>query len=578
MNRIKKIIRYIFSIPKNIFSKCSIFSFILESEVSKKSAILHGCRFYNSTLDDYSYIGRNSIIVNCKIGKFTSIANNCNIGLANHNLSWLSTSPVFSTTKNCLKKNFNIIENTDYKETIIGNDVWIGANCLIKSGVKIGDGAIIGAGSVVTKDVEAYTIVGGNPAKFIRNRFSKEQIDIIQNSKWWNFTDDKLKSLNCDFDLVISQLSNKNVPKILIQSIYAAPYRVGVFEEIQKDYDTIVFFEHQQGHNRNKKFFKNENKLKCYFLDKKDDRKIYKNVIKNLKQYDVVFVYDYSSISSIKLMLKCLKNNVPYFINCDGYMEPNKKSYLSFVKTSIKKYFISRATKCLANGQVSKKYFLSYNAKEENIVLHKFSSLYKNEIDNDIISDKKEIKRELGLDPGKRVFLSVGSFCYGKGYDILFKAIKKINNNNIQYVIIGGGELLDQYLQYCKSEKITNVKIIDFMSKEKIMKYYEAADVFVFPTRYDIWGLVINEAMSKGLPIISTDKCAAAMEMVTKDNGIVVKSDSVGSLKEAIDIFIEKSDDDLKNMGLKSLKIAKEYNIEAIAESHKNVIKQVIER
>lgn len=74
-------------------------------------------------------------------------------------------------------------------KNIIGNDVWIGARAMILSGVKIGDGAVIAAGAVVTKDVEPYTIVGGVPAKPIRKRFTDEQIDALIKLKWWDKDD-----------------------------------------------------------------------------------------------------------------------------------------------------------------------------------------------------------------------------------------------------------------------------------------------------------------------------------------------------------------------------------------------------
>lgn len=77
-------------------------------------------------------------------------------------------------------------------DTIIGNDVWMGFNATIMAGVKIGDGAIIATNAVVTKDVEPYTIVGGNPAKEIKKRFSKEQIDILLELKWWDWDIEKI--------------------------------------------------------------------------------------------------------------------------------------------------------------------------------------------------------------------------------------------------------------------------------------------------------------------------------------------------------------------------------------------------
>jgi acetyltransferase-like isoleucine patch superfamily enzyme len=76
---------------------------------------------------------------------------------------------------------------------IIGNDVWVGAGAIILSGVSIGDGAIVAAGAVVTKDVPAYSIVGGNPARLIRFRFSEDQIAKLLSIGWWNWSEEKIR-------------------------------------------------------------------------------------------------------------------------------------------------------------------------------------------------------------------------------------------------------------------------------------------------------------------------------------------------------------------------------------------------
>lgn len=81
----------------------------------------------------------------------------------------------------------------DYKgDTIIGNDVWIGYDAMIMPGVKVGDGAIIASGAAVTKDIEAYSIVGGNPAQLIRKRFDDETIHKLINLAWWNWSLEKI--------------------------------------------------------------------------------------------------------------------------------------------------------------------------------------------------------------------------------------------------------------------------------------------------------------------------------------------------------------------------------------------------
>lgn len=91
---------------------------------------------------------------------------------------------------------FFLNEKTEHPKSngdvIIGNDVWIGYGATLMSGVKVGDGAVIAANSVVTKNVEPYTIVGGNPAKVIRKRFEKEVIEKLLKIQWWNWDDSKI--------------------------------------------------------------------------------------------------------------------------------------------------------------------------------------------------------------------------------------------------------------------------------------------------------------------------------------------------------------------------------------------------
>ena len=106
-------------------------------------------------------------------------------------------------------------EDMPYKgDTVIGNDVWIGKNAVILPGVHIGDGAIIGANSVVGSDVEPYTIVAGNPAKSIRKRFDDELIDLLEKFKWWDMDIDTINSLiplltGSDLENVKAELKNR---------------------------------------------------------------------------------------------------------------------------------------------------------------------------------------------------------------------------------------------------------------------------------------------------------------------------------------------------------------------------------
>ncbi len=178
---------------KSIFDKKLCFSAnVFGSVIDKTAAIRQNCRVYNSQLGRYSYVARNTLIQNTEIGNFCSISEGCNIGMPTHPTDMVSTSPVFLKGSNYLNKNFAEFEYNDCKKTTIGNDVWIGAYSQIKSGLTIGNGAVIGAGAVVTHDVPPYAIVGGVPAKIIRYRFDENTIRELLNSEWWNMSDEQL--------------------------------------------------------------------------------------------------------------------------------------------------------------------------------------------------------------------------------------------------------------------------------------------------------------------------------------------------------------------------------------------------
>ena len=156
------------------------------ARVHKTSKVEANSIVINSSFDKYSFCGYNCKIINTKIGAFTSIADNVTIGVAEHPIDWVSTSPVFYRGKDSVKKKFSEFEREPSKMTNIGNDVWIGENATIRAGVKVGDGSVIGMGAVVTRDVKSYEIVGGVPAKNIRYRFNEDIIEKLLESKWWD--------------------------------------------------------------------------------------------------------------------------------------------------------------------------------------------------------------------------------------------------------------------------------------------------------------------------------------------------------------------------------------------------------
>jgi virginiamycin A acetyltransferase len=122
-----------------------------------------------------------------KIGNYCAIGQDVKIILSNHNFNYISMQYTF------YRKNFGELPYKIEKgNTIIGNDVWIGDNVIVLPNVTIGTGAVLGGGSVVTKDVEPYTIVAGNPARVIKKRFSPETLNELLMSQWWDWDQEKI--------------------------------------------------------------------------------------------------------------------------------------------------------------------------------------------------------------------------------------------------------------------------------------------------------------------------------------------------------------------------------------------------
>ncbi len=140
-----------------------------------------------SSIGDYTYIETGCRISHATIGRYCSIAPYTLVGLAEHPTErFVSTHPIFY--QHAPNYGYDFVPTDVYRgvnSTTVGNDVWIGAGSCIKGGISLGDGAVIGAGAVVTKDVEPYAIYGGVPARLIRYRFDPQTVEFLLKFRWW---------------------------------------------------------------------------------------------------------------------------------------------------------------------------------------------------------------------------------------------------------------------------------------------------------------------------------------------------------------------------------------------------------
>lgn len=153
------------------------------SKIDSSNKIAENVSLKYCNIGKYNYIARRNSLFNVEVGNYCCFGPDVHIGGMQHSYWWYSMSPLLSDECKLPEK------------TIIGNDVWIAAGCIIKQGVKIGDGAVIGANSFVNKDVPPFAIVAGSPAKIIKYRFEKNIQESILTTRYWNENPTKAKQI-----------------------------------------------------------------------------------------------------------------------------------------------------------------------------------------------------------------------------------------------------------------------------------------------------------------------------------------------------------------------------------------------
>lgn len=184
-------------------------------ELGRHVVLFTRAKLMQSALGVYTYVQQNSSICNAEVGPFCSIAGDVIIGLGAHPTSMVSTSPVFYDKDQPLPRFFtkDRVFKDIFPRTVIGADVWIGQGAMVKAGVRIGVGAVIGSASMVTKDVPPYTIAAGNPCRPIRLRFPEATCQRLLDSRWWDFQESKLIELAplfSDPEAFLASLSHAN--------------------------------------------------------------------------------------------------------------------------------------------------------------------------------------------------------------------------------------------------------------------------------------------------------------------------------------------------------------------------------
>ena len=359
--------------------------------------------------------------------------------------------------------------------------------------------------------------------------------------------------------------------KVLFMANIPSPYRVDFFNELGKYCDLTVTFEGRTATDRDEKWKAAESKnFKAQFMKgirTKSDQFLCLEIIKVIKNgFDRIIVGGYSTPTAMLAIEYMRLYKIPFWIEADGGLISQDSS----LKYRIKHHFVSAASEWLSSGKVTTEYLIHYGAQKERIYEYPFTSLKEKDVALKISDsqEKKYLKEKLGLN-GDGIIISVGRFSYlggyGKGFDVLLKAMKRCPSYGL-YII--GDTPTQEFIDMKKEHGLSNVYFEGFKNKDELKKYYRAADLFCLQTRGDVWGLVINEAMAEGLPVITTNKCVAGLELVENGiNGYVVPVEDEEKLSEKITEIMQNVEL-RKKMEQNSLNKIKKYTIENMAKAH----------
>ena len=383
-----------------------------------------------------------------------------------------------------------------------------------------------------------------------------------------------------------------------------SPYRVDFFNELGKSCDLTVVFEKKASDERDSTWknyrFDNFDGIILAGKSVRTDAAICPDIIKVIQseKYDQIVLTNIASPTGILAGLYMRLRRIPYWIEGDGALVKQTTRIQSRIKGIAKKVLMKGAKGYFSTGKSHDEYYLLYGASRDKLYRYSFSSISRatyecamlltdeesadNEISFQGLTDieKRQIirglaKKRLGISNEKKVALFVGQMIHRKGIDVLLECAEKMcaERKDVLFMLVGG-TCPDELREKAKRIPESCISFVPFMSPDKLQYYYRAADVFCLPTREDIWGLVINEAMTYSLPIVTTDRCGAGIELIESgENGYLVPVDDVLNTK----ISIENALINKEKMGLRSRAIIRPYTIEDMAKQHIDVFRGILD-
>lgn len=285
----------------------------------------------------------------------------------------------------------------------------------------------------------------------------------------------------------------------------------------------------------------------------------------NRNNYDLIVTGGYFPPTMLLGILWARVKNIPYILICENNLLNRPGPLRMMARNLFLPGIIKKAAALLPLGREQKRYLEKYGRKSSGMFF------FPNVTDNDFFTTesakyrkrKKKIKNDLGLS-GKYTVLFVGRFSPEKGLFTLIRAHQKIleKKKDVNLLLVGSGALKEKLRKLVKSKRTKNVKFAGGIPNKKLPRYYGISDIFVLPSTFEPWGVVVNEAMASSLPVVLSDKVGSGGDLLKEgENGLSFTAGNVEELSEALLKLLEEPQL-LENMGNKSRDIISDYNYE----------------
>lgn len=347
---------------------------------------------------------------------------------------------------------------------------------------------------------------------------------------------------------------------------HPAPYKVDFFNELGKSCDLTVLFERANEAGRNAIFY-SENPLTFHAVIARSLKLGGINnwtrepvrMIKN-GHYDLIVINGWRTVTERNVISYLKRHHIPYIFYINGGLIKAKENAIKF---EVKRSYIKGANAYFCPDRNSAKYLTHYGADSSKIFLYPYSSIFASEVLPSPYTpyQKKALRDRIHL-PGEKIFVSSGQFIERKNFGELI-AIWKEMPKEWTLLLVGEGKQKKDYEKEKKDLGLDNVILLPFRPHKELLRLFRACDAFVFLSKEDIYGHVINEALSQGLPVVSSSHVNAAAHLIKNGyDGFLIDLGDPAAIEHAIAQSVDPM------MQSNAIEVAKQNTIEISAQFH----------